>query len=87
MAIDFRIRKHSIRATTIVEILLDGVTIGVIYPKEEQGIKLVSAHMSDQSVVFDDGSSHWPPIPAVLVDFDPSPYIIEDDSITKLKPE
>ena len=67
MAVEFRIKPHSIHANIqVVEILIDGQTIGVMYPVRDKGIKLVSAHMEMEKteiekdfageVVKDDGS-------------------------------
>jgi hypothetical protein len=93
MAIDFRVVPHSISPNTnIVEILVDGEVAGVVYPAGGKSIKLVSAHMEDSSVeegfggevVEDDGSRSWPPIPAVLIQFNPSPYTIKGNKIVKL---
>ena len=82
MSVEFRSAPHGLKPeTTIVEILVDGEVIAVIYPDGEKGIKLVSAHIKD--VVRDDGSKKIPPIPAILIDFDPQPYTIEDGKIVK----
>lgn len=94
MAIDFRIGEHSVRpGVRIVEILVDGKTAGVIYP-DDTTIKIVSAHMGEMSVetdftgevVKDDGSQGWPPIPSVLITFNPSPYVIVGNRIVKIRP-
>ncbi len=94
MAVEFRIKPHSICADIqVVEILIDGQTVGVMYPMRDKGIKLVSAHMEMEKteiekdfageVVKDDGSRDWPPIPAVLITFNPSPYTIIGNKIVK----
>jgi len=96
MAIDFRIAPHSIFPNIrIVEILVDGEVAGVIYPAGEKGIKLVSAHIEATTVeegfggevIEDDGRRSWPPIPAVLIQFNPSPYLIQGNRIVKLPPK
>jgi len=83
MAIGFHLREHSIRRTKIIEVLLDGVVVGAIYPMEK-GIKVVSAHFSDEKIpedfegkiIEDDGSTSWPPIPSFEVSFNPRKYMI-----------
>jgi hypothetical protein len=77
----------------LVEILKDGNVVGVIYPDGDKGIKLVSAHIEDADAavdpdfagecVMDDGSEGWPPIPAVMVQFNPSPYKIVGHRLVK----
>jgi len=92
MAIGFRMAKHSATGLDIVEILMNRKVVGVIYPKEDKGIKIVSAHISASEVeegfvgkvVEDDGSESFPPIPAVLIDFNPSPYEIRNSKIIKI---
>jgi hypothetical protein len=67
----------------------------VLYPHGEKGVKLVSAHIGSQavdedfsgSVVKDDGTSSWPPISSILVDFAPSPYLIVGNKIVRLSEE
>lgn len=91
MAIGFRMAKRA-TGRDIVEILIDRKVVGVIYPKEEKGIKIVSAHISASKaekgfvgeVIEDDGSQSFPPIPAVLIDFNPSPYEIKDGKIVRI---
>ena len=93
MAVNFRLNRHSLRPqTNIVEIVVDGEVVGVLYPHGEKGVKLVSAHIGSQavdqdfsgSVVEDDGTSSWPPIPSILVEFAPSPYRIVGNKIVRL---
>ena len=82
MSVEFRLRPYSlILGTRIVEILIDGETIASIYTDGENGIIFVSAHIKD--VVRDDESKKIPPIPVILIDFDPQPYTIEDGKIVK----
>lgn len=82
MAIQFRVMPHSRRpGVQIAELLLDGQMVATIYPDGEKGIKLVSAHM--EKVQQDDGSISNPPIPHVLISFDPQPYTIEGGRIVK----
>lgn len=82
MAIQFRVVPHSIRpGAQVAEILLDGEMVATVYPDGQKGIKLVSAHM--EGVKQDDGIGSFPPIPAVLISFDPQPYTIEGGRIVK----
>jgi hypothetical protein len=93
MGIEFRITTHSyFPEKKIVEILVDGKCVGVIYPSEEKGIRIASAHISDTTpekdfageVIEYDGTESWPPIPSVRINFKPSPYIIQDGKLVKL---
>jgi len=93
MAVEFKIKPHSIlKNIQVVEILVDGRTAGVVYPMGDKGIKIVSAHIEKTQiekdfvgeVVEDDGSQSWPPIPAVSIIFNPSPYTIIGNKIVKL---
>jgi len=82
VAVTFEVRPHSRKSgVRVVEILVDGEMAAVIYADGEKGIKLVSAHMKE--VVQDDGSNSVPPIPTILITFDPQPYAIEDGRIVK----
>ena len=92
MAVDFRVASHNVKPDTrIVEVLVDGKVAAVIYPMGAKGIKLVSAHIEETeaekefagTVVKDDGGKNWPPIPALLVTFDPSPYTIVGNKVVK----
>jgi hypothetical protein len=91
MAVTFRIAKHSIeKGVSLVEILKDGKVIGSVYPNGESGIKVVSAHIEDTKVeegfageAREDDRKVWPPIPAVLIYFHPSPYVIRGDRIIR----
>ena len=93
MAITFRKGRHTIIPDReIVEILVDGEVGGIIYPNGEEGIKIVSAHITYTetdpdfagTVVEDDGTKTWPPIPAVLIQFHRTPYTIEGNRIVRL---
>ena len=69
----FRIVDHSVLPDVqIIEVLCDGEVCAAIYPQEGREIKLVSPHM-DGDVETDDGNKSFPPIPAVIVRFDPRP--------------
>ena len=82
MAITFEVKPHSSKpGIQVAEILIDGAMVATIYPDGEKGVKLVSAHMEE--VVQDDGSRSAPPIPAVLITFDPQPYTIKGNRIVK----
>jgi len=78
MAVSFRIQQHSIRDVEIVEILVNGVVAGVIYPTGPKRISLVSAHIESSQtdadfagdIIEDDGSHSMPPIPALHVQLD-----------------
>ena len=83
MAIDFRVSEHWVhRGVHIVEILVDGAMVGVMYPAGEKVVRIISAHIASTEtgegfageVIKDDGRTSFPPIPAVTVRFDPSPY-------------
>ncbi|MFA5714961.1 MAG: hypothetical protein WC998_04440 [Candidatus Paceibacterota bacterium] len=86
---------NSIFKKEAVEILSDdGNVIGVRYSTEtDKEIKIVSAHISQTTtenqfageVLEDNGIDSWPPIPAVIIKFDPSPYIIMGNQIIKVK--
>jgi len=92
MAINFRIAMHHETGVPIVEILVDGEVGGVVYPVGDKSIKLVSAYISTTGkengfagkVVKDDGVGSWPPIPAISVEFELSPFEISEDRIVKL---
>ena len=89
--ITVRPSEHSLTGRPIVEILENNEVVGIIYPTES-GIKIVSAHISTQEidddfngeVIKDDGSGSFPPIPAVIIEFQPSPYIITPDGIIRI---
>ncbi len=94
MAVRFKIQSHSeLPGVDIVEILVDEEVVGVIYPHEEKGIKVISAHFSaidhdegfDGDVVIDSGKSSWPPIPAVFITLDPQAWYIAGGEIKKVK--
>ena len=74
MAVDFALDIHHITGGVVVEVLVDGEVAAVIYPEKDKGIKIVSAHI--QKIVEDSGTKEVPPIPSVLVTFDPKPYSI-----------
>ena len=82
MSISFRIKSHTeTSGVEVVEIIENEMVVGVIYPTEK-GIKLVSAHIEE--VVDDRKPVDWPPIPAVLVTFNPGPYEIRGNELVKL---
>jgi hypothetical protein len=92
--INFRIVPHTLRPnTSVVEVLVDGNVAAVIYQDGEKGIKLVSAHIKETNkddgfldrLVIDDGSSSFPPFPAVKIQFDPCPYTIIGNKIVRHK--
>ena len=92
MAVSFRLAEHSIhRGVQIVEILVDGETAVAIYPRGDKGIMLVSAHIEDKETeegfvgeVVEDARRVWPPIPAFVITFNPSPYTIRGGKVVKL---
>ncbi|MBI2624673.1 hypothetical protein HYW67_04305 [Candidatus Parcubacteria bacterium] len=92
MAVTFRLAAHRVKPDIqIVEVLIDGVVGGVIYPAGEREIILASAHVSEKRLeegfvgeVREDERGLWPPIPAWFVRFDPSPYEIRGGKVVKL---
>ena len=81
--ISFRIAGHQLRpAHQIVEVLLDGHVVAVIYPSEDS-IGIISAHMANVSQ--SDGSGENPPIPSVSITFKPRPYRIEGGKLVYLE--
>lgn len=95
MAVTFRLTEHSVhKDTKIVEVLVDGKVAGVMYPHENKGIKIVSAHIEEKTVdkdfagevTTDDGIANWLPIPSVTIRFNPSPYTIVGGRIVKSPP-
>jgi hypothetical protein len=95
MALTFNIKPHGVLlGVSIVEILEDGRFIGAVYPEGEKGIKLVSAHFADEpeidegfagTVLSDDGTTSFPPIPSLSIEFEPSPYTIVGNRIVRKK--
>ena len=92
--IEFRITDHSrLPNVRIVEILDSGKVVGIIYPTQK-GLKLVSAHMVHAEIdpgfageaIIDDGTKTFPPIPAVIVEFHSTPYMIVGGKIFKIVP-
>jgi len=91
--ITVRPARHSITGAHIVEVLKDGIVVGVVYPTDV-GIKIVSAHMTEIAedpdfagdVIQDDGRSSFPPIPSIQITFKPSPYIITPEGIKRIQP-
>ncbi|MBI4709376.1 MAG: hypothetical protein HY764_04200 [Candidatus Portnoybacteria bacterium] len=92
MSVELRITKHAITGVNIVEVLVDGNVAGIIYPNGQKAIKIISAHIKDTEVedkffgtlIEDKGEKEWPPIPAVRISFEPSPYTIIGRKIIKL---
>lgn len=87
MAIEFRIKPHSvIPGRQTVEILMDGGVVGAIYPWEEDGIRVISAHFEmvetekgfEGEVSIDRGGASFPPIPAVQIKLDPKGWYITE---------
>lgn len=96
--ITFRIAEHDLRqGIKIVEVLMNSQMVATIYPKDPDGIKIVSAHFvweGDQAnfaknVVLDDGKKTYPPIPAIEAQFAPQPYYINNTEhcIVRIKGE
>ena len=90
--ISFRIAKNTERpGFELVEILLDGKFCAAIYPQPDKSIKLVSAHFAGDlvengfpdGVVMDNGNTDFPPIPAVIIRFNPRPYTITRNGIVR----
>ena len=92
MAVDFRLAQHSLLGTKIVEVLMDGIVVGAIYPSS-RGIKIVSAHFFEKEVpkdfdgqiIEDDGSQSFPPIPSFEISFNPRHYVILGNKIQYLE--
>ena len=91
--ISFRLAKHTILpGVSMVEILVDGETAGVVYPAGEKGVRVISAHIKETEteedfsgeVIENDGTGNWPPIPHVEIQFDPSPYVISGGRVVRL---
>lgn len=87
----FQIKPHSVLpGVNIIDILKNGVFVGAIYPKDDH-IKIVSAHVQPGVIeegfageVFeDDGSTSFPPIPAVRLTFSPSEWTIIDGKVVR----
>ncbi|MDB5254155.1 MAG: hypothetical protein JWL80_221 [Parcubacteria group bacterium] len=81
--ISFRLASHSHReGVEIVEILVDGVVVAVLYPDGEKQIKLVSAHLQGAGdkrgvaphVMISDHVGESVPIPDITLTFDPRSY-------------
>jgi hypothetical protein len=79
--IGFRLAKHAKREVEIVEVLCDGEVCAAIYPAQDSKMLLVSAHI--RALMHDDGSAGAPPIPSILVEFNPEPYEISYGRIVK----
>lgn len=93
----FRITSHAIKSgVSIVEILLNGQVVGVMYPEGDKGIKIVSAHFKgvgvegqtiQEHVSIDNATGALLPIPAISLLFEPGPYRVEGGKIVRIKPE
>lgn len=82
MSVEFQVRQHDFKSgVQVIEILVDGEMVAILYPEGEKGVKLVSAHMEE--VVEDDGTESIPPIPAIWVRFNPRPYTIEHGKLVR----
>lgn len=92
MAVSFRLAEHSIYpGVQVVEVLVGGEVVGAIYPRGDKGIMLVSAHIESKEIeegftgeVIEDARRVWPPIPALVITFNPSPYTIRGGKVVKL---
>ncbi len=88
----FYMVEHSIqKGQMLVVILMDNKVVGTIYP-QKNGIKIVSVHIDNTDmdegfageILEDDGSGSLLPIPAVHIQFKPSPsWTIKDGKIVK----
>ncbi len=88
--ITFRPAQHSVFSVGIVEVLLDGNVIAVIYPSDK-GIRIVSAHFESSrgdeltpTVEVNNGKADFPPIPSIAVQFDPQPYHITQGKLVRV---
>jgi hypothetical protein len=80
--IKFRIAKHHVlEGLEVVEVLIDGNTCAVIYPAGPEGLRLISAHMTD--VTHSDGRDQEVPLPEVTILFRPEPYTIQFGTIIR----
>ena len=92
MAITFKITEHPIkRRVEIVQILKDGEMVGAMYPHEDNGVKIISAHFGKpeiaegliDDIIINDGSTSNPPIPDITIKFFPCRYHIKDGKLVK----
>lgn len=85
MPIEFLVRDHDVLPDRqVVEVQLDGKPIAVIYPEEEKGINIVSAHIDEaHGVVVNDGTGDLPPIPHISLWFNPRKYHFEDGKLVR----
>lgn len=95
MPIEFRLKRHSvIPGRQTVEVLMNGDVIGAIYPWEDDGIRIISAHFEaietqegfEGRVSIDQGEESLPPVPAVQIKFDPKVfYVTEGGRMEKIE--
>ena len=91
MPITFEVKEHKVRRTPVVEILLDGKVVGVIYPAARDGIRIISAHIAEYEkaedfageLTYDSGEGQMIPIPAISIVFHPGPYEIREGKLIK----
>ena len=82
MGIKFQVVPHDVLpGVETVELLLDGQMVAMIYPNDEEGVKIVSAHFD--GVVEDDGVGSTPPIPHVLFRFRFQDFHFEDGRMVR----
>ena len=85
MSVEFQVKQHVLKpGVQVVEVLLDDNVVATLYPDGEKGVKIVSAHIEE--VIEDDGTTSFPPIPAIFVKFNPQPYIIQEGRFVRIPP-
>ena len=70
MSVDFKIVPHFETSEEIVEIRIGGKLAGVIYPRGENGIELLSRKIKSHKL--DPRIQTLNPVPALEVEFDPT---------------
>lgn len=80
--VEFRIKEHQSSPRKVVELVIDGNVIAVIYPEGEQGIRILSAHY-DGEPFFNNGEMTFPPIPSVHAKFQPRKWAILGNKIVR----
>ena len=82
MGIKFQVVPHGVLpGVETVELLMDGQMVAMIYPNDEEGVKIVSAHFD--GIEENDGVGSVPPIPHVLFKFRFQPFHFEDGKMVR----
>jgi hypothetical protein len=91
LVVTFRIAEHSYKpGLEVVEVLVDDKVVGVVFPEEENKIKIISAHFSEKEVPKDfDGEviegKESDIVPAIHITFKPRKYTIIGKRIVYLE--